>query len=698
MLKINKHIAVLLTLQMILSQVAFAAESLDADSFAVEASKALQKNDFSDLENGSATFNYSDNSKAYVKVSDLTVNTTADDSSTSTVKLGKQYEVCSVSADSRTVSCNYTTVRSDGSKDTKSLDIDNTAEHQIYSVPANATFTDPNKQYFVTSYDNPYYKFRSIDESGHISGTNCIKLNNSNSMVCSADASIDISKLSASDFSQIDDTNKYQVNQDKLTNAMFANSNGSCSIDGWVQADATHCCPPNTDEYTYTWDTAQQQCKVTKHHASKENKNNLLKDLLSAGAIFAGGMTKGKDKQTQDDNKEHTQRASEYQDNIVFQQSSIDSNAKINIKFNPTIPVASEELKATISVNNTESDKLIIRIQAPSTKINTLTAKSDKEFTLISANDIEPGTYKLIVYVMNDGQRKATFSANFEVFDATLVLTDEQKKQYTNIQLEPISEKIEKFNIYGDVSNVRYDEENEICSFDVTDGYAQTGDTKAFKVEQSMPVEISTDKEDCEKLNASQKAYIEDGLLLKDGNRLGVVVSDKSFVLTDTAEVFATEKSNEKAANLINQTAVELGDVSTLHINDEHRVVGVSFDEDNNVLLTDAQTGDVYSLSEYEEAFNLESGSLVVMQNKIDDNTTISRVVVSDDTDRASRVFVEDAFNKKSTEMTDTVKKASTIRDFTINMLNSVEFKKKEKENTIVKSVKSCLDRFGKGK
>lgn len=680
--KINKHIAILLTAQTFFSPLTFAAEAATEETFAVKAASALEKNDFTGLENGSATFTYSDGSRAYVKVSDFTATTTAADGSTSTANLGKQYEICSVSKDSRAVSCNYTTVNTDGTKDVKSLDIDNTQEHQIYSVPTNATYTDEDKKYFITSYDNPYYKFKSVDENGHIDGTNCIKLNE-NKMVCSADSNIDMSKLTASDFQQdAENTEKYQVNKDVLTNAMLSNSDGSCSIEGWVQADSTHCCPPNTDAYSYTWDTAQQQCKVTKNGSSKSDKNNsLTKDLLGAAAILVGSSGGGK-KDTAEKNERPGDSTTKYGENVVLQDSAINKNAKVNIKFNPQIPAVDSELKATISVKDTENDKLVIRIQAPSTKIDTLTAKSDKELTLIQADTIEPGKYKLIVYVMNKGVRKATFSAEFEVFDATLVLTDEQKKQYTDIRLEPISEEIEEFNIYGDVSNVRYDEENGLCQFDIKDGYAQTGDTKAFKVTESMPIEVQTDKENCDNISKSEKAYIENGLLHKEGNSFGVVVSEDSFMMADNvAAAVYSDKSKGDLGALMNQTALELGDVSTIETPDGYKTtVEVSIDEKNNAILTDVKTGEVYSLEEYEEEHGLEWGSLVAIRHHIGD-TTINRVEYNDN---RTNIFYKDAFDKKASEMTDTIKKVSSIRDFTPNMLNTVEFVKKPKEDPMV--------------
>lgn len=686
---INKNIAVLLTIQTFISPLAFAAENTAdvADTFAIKASNALAHNDFSDLEVGSATFNYSDNSKAYVKVSDLTVNTTAEDGSTSSVNLGKQYEVCSVSSDSRTVNCNYTTVSTDGSKSTKSLSIDNTAEHQIYSIPNNASYTDTDKKYFVTSFDNPYYKFRATDADGHIAGTNCIKLN-SNSMVCSADASVDMSKLSASDFAQIDNTEKYQVNTDKLTNAMLTTSTGACAIDGWVQADATHCCPPNTAEYSYSWDTAQQQCKVTKHNAQKENKNNLLKDLLSAGAIFAGSMPSGKNKETQTTGYTTT----ELNEDTVYQNAKINKNAEISIKFNPQIPVSDNDLKATIKVKSAESDKLIIRLQAPSSKIDTLTAHEDKEFTLISADKIETGKYKLIVYVMNDSQRIATFEASFEVFDSVTVLTDEQKKQYTEIHPTQISEEIEQFSIAGDVSNVNYDEENSICSFDLSDGYAQTCDTSAFKIEESMPVEMLTDRESCDGIKASNKVYVENGLLHKDGNRFGVIVNSSSNVLTDVGNSYYTNSEDELNAELeaINKA---IGDVSTIQTPAGAKVVSAYYDEAGIPVIEDTASGDIYySLSDFAEANDIDADTLVAVQHKYDDGTTISRVYIDDGS--VSNVFTRDAFNAKYTDMSNTIKKASSIRDFTPNMLNSAEFKKKEKENIIVKSIRGCFSLF----
>lgn len=683
-------------MQIILSQVAFAAKLTTEDTFAVKASNALARNDFSDLENGSATFNYSDNSKVYVKVSDLTVDTTASDGSTSTVSMGKQYEVCSVSSDSRAVSCNYTTVRQDGSKDTKSLDLDNTQEHQIYSIPSNATYTDSDKKYFVTSYDNPYYKFRSIDENGHISGTNCIKLN-SNSMVCSATADIDMSKLSASDFQQ-DSTNteKYQINRDKLTNATLATSDGACSIDGWVQADATHCCPPNTDTYSYEWDTAQQQCKVTKHNQQKGNKNNLLKNLLSAGAIFAGSMQGGKDKQTQQTRNPNS--TTELSEDMIYQDANIDKNAQISIKFNPTIPVLTDELKATIKVKSTDSDELIVRIKSPNNDIDTINTKSNEEFLLIQKDKIQAGRYKLVVYVMNKNIRKATFEASFEVFDEVTVLSDEQKKQITEIHPTQISEDIEQFSIAGDVSNVRYDEENSICSFDLNNSFAQANESEAFKIEQSIPVEMSTDKQACEDLK-DRKIYISEGLLHKDGDRLGVVVDENSFLLTNADEVYFGDSNAAEFDAEFEAFNRELGDVSTIQTPAGTKVVSISYADDGTPFFEDTASGDIYySLSDFADANDIDADTLSVAQYQLSNGTVLSRLYVNDDTTKD--LFVKDMFNAKVAEIANTSKKASRISDFTINSMNTVEIKKENKtqqsNGRSGRSVGSCIDDFNK--
>jgi hypothetical protein len=680
---------------MFFSPLAYAAESSADDTFAVKASQALTKNDFSDLDNGSATFSYSDNSKAYVKVSDLTVETTASDNSTSTVSLGKQYEVCSVSSDSRTVSCNYTTVRNDNSKEVKSLNIDNTAEHQIYSVPANAVYTDSDKKYFVTSFDNPYYKFRSIDADGHISGTNCIKLSDSR-MVCSADSSIDMSKLSASDFAQIDNTEKYQINRDTLTNATLATSDGSCAIDGWVQADATHCCPPNDGTYSYSWDTAQQQCKVTKHNSVKENKSNILKDLLSAGAIFAGGINNKKDSKKQD--SAGTDTTTHLSKDLTFQQSNIDKNAKVDIKFNPKIPTAYEKLSATINVKDTESDKLVVRVQMPSKEIETLTTKENKEFLL--SKEATPGQYNIVIYVYDKDIRKATFKTSFKVYDEVTVLTDEQKKQFADIKLTQISEEIEQFSIAGDVSNVRYDEENSICSFDVNNGYAQMLNEEAFKVTESMPAEVKMSKETCEDIKASSKIYIENALLHSDGGRLGVVIDDSSVILTDKQDAIFNiedEATINTYKDIVKNNIVQ-DDVSTIAVNDGNIVVSTSFDENNNALLTDVATNETYTLAEFADAFNINEDALIVETKTVDD-TTITRVYVSDE--NTKNIYIKEAFNNIMQNLSSTNKKASRISDFTVNTLNTAKVKRTQKENKTQqkssgRSFGSCVDDFTK--
>lgn len=691
---LNKKIAILLTAQTFFSPLAFAAEAAEeaTETFAVKAASALEKNDFTGLENGSATFTYSDGSRAYVKVSDFTATTTAADGSTSTANLGKQYEICSVSKDSRAVSCNYTTVSTDGTKDVKSLDIDNTAEHQIYSVPTNATYTDEDKKYFVTSYDNPYYKFKSVDESGHISGTNCIKLN-ANKMVCSADSNIDMSKLTASDFQQdAENTEKYQVNKDVLTNAMLSNSDGSCSIEGWVQADSTHCCPPNDDTYSYNWDTAQQQCKVTKNGNSKSDKNNsLTKDLLGAAAILAGSSGGGKKDVAETAEEQKTIGWNVDRQNYNPQKLS---TKDVIIKLIPEIPTLDEDVKAIIEIQNKEykDSNLTVTTRLENNGGNSVVSKGQlgEEILLYPNSELKTGKYLSVVTIKDkNGVVVNTIQFSFEVVENILVLSEEERNKKQTVLAEIAQNKIDKFNITGDITNVSYDSDNQICSFYVENGTASlsNSETKPFRVDSAMPVETKVDsEEDCNKIKESSgKVLIEGGLLHYDneGNAGVSLISEESKLYTSN-DLDKIAQENSYYADAINEANIQIGDVSTIKTSDGNMVVEISTNNNGNQVII--ANDEAYTAEEFTKEFLKEGESVVISSQKIGD-TTINRAYVVNEnegntSEQESKAFYQTAFDAVFNKQQDSIKKINNISRIATYTENSVELHKEHKDNS----------------
>ena len=696
---LNKKIAILLTAQTFFSPLAFAAEAAEeaTETFAVKAASALEKNDFTGLENGSATFTYSDGSRAYVKVSDFTATTTAADGSTSTSNLGKQYEICSVSKDSRAVSCNYTTVSTDGTKDVKSLNIDNTQEHQIYSVPTNATYTDEDKKYFVTSFDNPYYKFKSVDENGHIDGTNCIKLNE-NKMVCSADSNIDMSKLTASDFAQdAENTEKYQVNKDVLTNAMLSNSDGSCSIDGWVQADSTHCCPPNDDTYSYTWDTAQQQCKVTKHNSAKseDNKNSMLKNLLGAAAIFAGT---GSGNKSEKSNTNQEQGTHKFGWDLQRQNANVKNieQSDVKIKLIPKIPVLGEDVKAIIEINakNFDDNNITVVTKKGENENYTNGGKSftskgqlGEEILIFPEKDLQTGKYISIVTVKNkEGQVISTVQFKFEVVENISLLSDEEKNEKQVVLAEIANEKIDGFNITGNITNVRYDSENRICSFYVEDGTASLSDseTKPFKIDSIMPVEKLSSEEECNKIKESSgQVLIENGFLHYDNEgNVGVSLSEQFSTLYTSNDLGKITDKDSFYADAIIEANLQMGDVSTIKTNNGNMVVEVSTDNDGNkIILANDQT---YTAEEFAEEFLQDEKTIVISTQQIGDVTINRAFVVDKDSNDNPKDedFYKPAFDAVFNQQKDTIKKVNNLSRIANYTENSVEIHKKPKKDT----------------